>query len=224
MCNGVGTDIVSVGRIHALIRDTGDAFLQRWFTPLEIAYCTAKAVPARHFTARMAAKEAVVKAMPFGWQGPLPWRSIEIVNSPHGAPVVRLSGEMLETARKAGVSEVRVSMSHCDEFATATAVVTLAPGQRAEPAETTGAASLPLAAPAGTRRATPVERDPIEQILREWQGLRDADADPELAAVRLAILLEDTLGVTFSDDEIDLAVLSDPDAVRELLPPPGGRL
>jgi holo-[acyl-carrier protein] synthase len=125
MCDGVGTDIVSVPRIAALVGDSGSAFTRRWFTPLEIEYCTGKAVPSRHFAARMAAKEAVVKALPFGWEGPLPWRSVEIVNEAHGAPVVRLSGELLAAATRAGVGDIRISMSHCDEYATAVATVRL---------------------------------------------------------------------------------------------------
>ena len=128
MWEGVGTDIVSVSRIEALIRARGSAFLQRWFTPVEIAYCTAKAVPSRHFAARFAAKEAVVKALPFAWEGPVPWRSVEIVNEPRGAPVVRLSGGLLAEATRAGVGAVRISMSHCDEYATATALVALNSG------------------------------------------------------------------------------------------------
>lgn len=124
MCDGTGTDIVAVPRIAALIRDGGSAFLRRWFTPVEIAYCTGKAVPSRHFAARMAAKEAVIKALPSVWEGPLPWRSIEIVNAPHGAPEVRLSGDLLMTMQRAGVSRIQVSLSHCDEFAMAVALVT----------------------------------------------------------------------------------------------------
>ena len=89
---GVGTDIVAVGRIAALMRDRGTAFLERWFTAREIDYCSSKAVPSRHFAARFAAKEAVVKALPVAWDGPLPWRSIEIVNDPRGAPSASLSG------------------------------------------------------------------------------------------------------------------------------------
>jgi holo-[acyl-carrier protein] synthase len=125
MCDGVGTDIVSVPRIAALVRERGDTFVQRWFTPEEIAYCCAKAVPGRHFAARLAAKEAVAKALPFGWDGPVPWRSIEITNLAHGEPVVRLSGELSVAARGAGVGTIRISMSHCDEFATAVATVAL---------------------------------------------------------------------------------------------------
>jgi hypothetical protein len=53
--------------------------------------------------------------------------------------------------------------------------------------------------------------------------MRDPDTEPELEAVRLAILFEDLLGVSLSDDDIDLAVLSDPDAVGNLLARGSGR-
>jgi holo-[acyl-carrier protein] synthase len=127
---GVGTDIVAVGRIAALMRDRGAAFLERWFTAREIDYCSGKAVPARHFAARFAAKEAVIKALPMAWDGPLPWRSIEIVNNPHGAPFVSLSGAILGAATRAGVGEIRVSLSHCGEYATAIALVTVTGDRR----------------------------------------------------------------------------------------------
>lgn len=123
MPDGVGTDIVAVDRIAALIRDHGAAFLERWFTAREIAYCSGKAVPSRHFAARFAAKEAVVKALPVVWDGPLPWRSVEISNDPGGAPSASLSGALLDVATRAGVGEIRVSVSHCDQYATAFALV-----------------------------------------------------------------------------------------------------
>jgi holo-[acyl-carrier protein] synthase len=123
MPGGLGTDIVAVGRIAVLMRDRGMAFLERWFTAREIDYCSSKAVPSRHFAARFAAKEAVAKALPLTWDGPLPWRSIEIINDPRGAPAVSLSGALGDAATKAGVGEIRVSLSHCDEYAIACALV-----------------------------------------------------------------------------------------------------
>jgi holo-[acyl-carrier protein] synthase len=134
MLAGVGTDIVAVARISALIQARGTVFLQRWFTPREIGYCSGKAVPARHFAARFAAKEAVVKALPMPWEGPLPWRSIEIINDRRGAPAVRLSGSIGQAAAAAGAGQIRVSLSHCDEYASAVAVVTGAP-VRADPGD-----------------------------------------------------------------------------------------
>lgn len=58
-----------------------------------------------------------------------------------------------------------------------------------------------------------MNRDAIAQVLAEWRALRDAAADPDLEALRLAIALEDAVGATLSDDDLDLAVLTDPDAV-----------
>ncbi len=129
MPSGVGTDIVAVGRIAALMQDHGAAFLERWFTAREIGYCSSKAVPSRHFAARFAAKEAVVKALPVTWDGPLPWRSIEIANDPRGVPSVRLYGAILDAATRAGVGEISVSLSHCDEYATAIALVAITSDQ-----------------------------------------------------------------------------------------------
>jgi holo-[acyl-carrier protein] synthase len=119
----VGTDIVAVARIAALMRNREMAFLERWFTAREIAYCSGKAVPSRHFAARFAAKEAVVKALPMAWDGPLPWRSVEITNDPGGSPSVSLSGALLDAATRAGVGEIKVSLSHCDQYAVAFALV-----------------------------------------------------------------------------------------------------
>ncbi len=124
----IGTDIVSVARIAALVEARGAAFLDRWFTPLEVDYCTRMAEPSRHFAARMAAKEAVSKALPVSWEGPLPWRSIEIVNGPDGTPSVTLSGALRLAAEGAGVRSVKVSLSHCDEYATAVALATRSDG------------------------------------------------------------------------------------------------
>jgi hypothetical protein len=56
-----------------------------------------------------------------------------------------------------------------------------------------------------------------EQILRDYQALRRPDTDPELEAVRTAILLEDVFGVTLPDAEIGPSVLAGPSAVTALV-------
>jgi holo-[acyl-carrier protein] synthase len=122
MDSGAGTDIVSVGRVARLISGRGATFLERWFTDEEIAYCAGKAQPSRHFAARLAAKEAVVKALILPWDGPVPYRSIEITHDRRGAPVVLLSGRVRESAEQQGIGAVRVSLSHCDEYAVAVAI------------------------------------------------------------------------------------------------------
>ena len=59
--------------------------------------------------------------------------------------------------------------------------------------------------------------DIVEQVLRDYDALRYPDADPELEAVRAAILLEDVFDVTLSDAEIDPAVLADASAMAALV-------
>jgi holo-[acyl-carrier protein] synthase len=122
MTSGLGTDIVAVGRIAKLIDLRGLRFLQRWFTADEIAYCNAKSKPYVHFAARLAAKEAVLKALPIRWDGPIPWQNIEISHNEQGGPIVQLSGNILVSTTRAGVSRVLVSLSHCEEYATAVAI------------------------------------------------------------------------------------------------------
>jgi len=132
MASSAGTDIVSVARIANLINDRGPLFLERWFTPQEIAYCNDKTHPSQHFAARLAAKESVVKALRSQWDGPVPWLSIEILNDERGAPHVRLSGRILESATRDGVGTIRVSMSHCEEYAIAMAIADPARADRPE--------------------------------------------------------------------------------------------
>lgn len=62
-----------------------------------------------------------------------------------------------------------------------------------------------------------MDHDIIEQAFRDYSALRQPGTDPELEAVRIAVLLEDIFEVTLSDAEIDPAVLTDPRAVVALV-------
>ena len=62
-----------------------------------------------------------------------------------------------------------------------------------------------------------MNRDAVEQVLRDYDALRRPGTDAELEAVRAAILLEDVFGITLSDAEMDLAVVADPSAVAALV-------
>ncbi|MDN5744918.1 MAG: holo-ACP synthase [Nocardioidaceae bacterium] len=126
---GIGTDIVLVSRVTRLVGDGGTRFLERWFTPEEIAYCRSKAHPERHFAGRLAAKEATFKALGGDSERAVPWLSLAIVDNPRGAPSVRLSGDLSVHARRLGIDTVKVSLAHCEDYATATAIAVTACGQ-----------------------------------------------------------------------------------------------
>lgn len=133
----VGTDIVPVARISAMMERRGEGFTARWFTPAEIAYCSSRAHPARHFAVRLAAKEATFKALRLGSEGPIPWLDIEVERGADGAPAIRLSGNVARLARLANVWVLDASLSHTAEFATATVLAAHEPEaglDRASPA------------------------------------------------------------------------------------------
>ena len=69
--------------------------------------------------------------------------------------------------------------------------------------------------PAGEGR--PLQGDIVEQVLRDHAALGREDADPELEAVRAAILIEGVFGVRLFDADIDAAVLTDVSAVTALV-------
>lgn len=62
-----------------------------------------------------------------------------------------------------------------------------------------------------------MNRNIVEQVLKDYGALRHPDVDPELEAVCAAILLEDTFDINLSDAEIDPAVLADASAVAALV-------
>ena len=62
-----------------------------------------------------------------------------------------------------------------------------------------------------------MNRDHAGQVLRDYAALGQPDGDPELAALRAAILLEDVFGVVLTDADIDPAVLAGPAAMAAVL-------
>lgn len=117
--HGMGTDIISVQRMNRLL---GTRNGQRWFTDAEVAYCSSKAHPANHYAARLAAKEAAFKSLGLNSDAPVPWGLMEVTHDDQGLPRMTFSGWMADEVRSLGIDEVRISMSHCDEFAVATAI------------------------------------------------------------------------------------------------------
>lgn len=113
-----GIDVVSIARIDRLLTEFGDSFRERAFTPAERTYCEQQGMPAQHYAARWAAKEAFVKAI-IDDAPPVPFRTIEIDRRADG-PVLDLAGAaataLARTAQAAGSArdlvDTTVSLSH----------------------------------------------------------------------------------------------------------------
>ena len=92
MIVGLGLDIAEIDRIEAAIVRHGAPFLERLFTPAEVAYCERHKGKYERYAARFAAKEAAMKALGTGWSHGVRWRDIEVTREPSGKPTLRLAG------------------------------------------------------------------------------------------------------------------------------------
>lgn len=119
MIHGIGTDIIEVSRIAANIQKHGQKFLDKVFTKEEQAYCLSFRESNRNFAGRFAAKEAIVKALGTGLSHGLNWLDIEILNNQQGKPYLLLSDTFKEHFNH---PKIHISISHCHEYATATAI------------------------------------------------------------------------------------------------------
>lgn len=116
MIAGTGIDLCEVSRIRAAIERNGERFLNRIFTPVEIAYVQRKANRFERYAARFAAKEAGMKAIGTGWRLGVTWRDFEVANLPTGRPTLRLTGVAARIAEEKGVRHVHLSLTHTREF------------------------------------------------------------------------------------------------------------
>ena len=119
---GLGVDIVEIARIARSIERSGQAFLDRVFLETEQAYCRSQREPGRCYAARFAAKEAVAKALGTGIGAQLAWLDIDIRRKATGEPFIVLHGTGAETARRLGISEILISLSHSEHYAVANAI------------------------------------------------------------------------------------------------------
>jgi hydroxyethylthiazole kinase-like uncharacterized protein yjeF len=106
----IGVDAVSVDRVALAVRRSGPGFLNKVYTPAEVAYCAGNS---ERLAGRWAAKEAVIKCFD-GTGICFPRRRIEVLAGASGAPRVRLLGNDRG-------ARVEVSITHHSALAVATA-------------------------------------------------------------------------------------------------------
>ncbi|MCG3120587.1 MAG: Holo-[acyl-carrier-protein] synthase [bacterium] len=120
MICGLGIDLVEIVRIEELLARWPQRFVQRVFTPEEIALCESRTHRAAAFAARFAAKEALAKALGTGMDRHLAWKDFAVLNHSNGRPMPVLSPRL--AARLAGL-KVHLSLSHTDHAATAVVIL-----------------------------------------------------------------------------------------------------
>jgi holo-[acyl-carrier protein] synthase len=119
---GHGIDIVAIHRIASLFEHNAEDFLEAMFSPNEREEVESPETTTAFFAGRLAAKEAVVKALGTGFCDDIAWTDVEILRQSTGAPNVYLSGGALAVAQSLGVTRWLVSISHDESHAVASAI------------------------------------------------------------------------------------------------------
>ena len=112
-----GVDIVEIPRVARLVRRYGERFRARVYTPREWSDCAGRM---HSLAARFAAKEATIKAL--GSREPA-LHEIEVIRPRDSRPRIRLRGRAADVARRQGVRELALSLSHGRDHAVAGVVL-----------------------------------------------------------------------------------------------------
>lgn len=115
---GLGFDATDIPRIRATYERYGERFLQRVYTPGEIAYCTRHRDPVPSLAARFAAKEATMKALGTGHSRGVLWKDIDVVRH-GGPPQLRLTGGALRRFEQMQAKRALLTLTHADTLAMA---------------------------------------------------------------------------------------------------------
>lgn len=119
-----GVDIIEIDRVRKSFENSNTGFRDKVFTKREIEYCESKnAVRFMSYAARFAAKEAVSKALGTGIGSGVDWKDVEVINDDRGKPYVVLTGKAKKLYEKMGASDISLSLSHCNAYAVAYAVI-----------------------------------------------------------------------------------------------------
>jgi len=111
----IGVDIIEITRIEKAIARWGERFLHRIYTDAELKLYRKKP---SSLAARFATKEAVMKLLGTGIKG-VCWKEIETLSHPSGKPLLNLLGRAQVEAKRLGLKEIAISLSHSREYAIA---------------------------------------------------------------------------------------------------------
>ncbi len=121
---GIGTDIVSVGRIKNSLKNKN--FLKRIFNEKEIIKCKKIKNSINCYAKRFAAKEAFSKALGTGISSGINFNEIVVLNKRSGKPYISFVGKTKKVLnKKFKGKKSKVSLSLSDEKKYAVAFVTI---------------------------------------------------------------------------------------------------
>jgi len=114
---GIGVDLVDIDRFALAVERT-PRFVERVFTPSELADVEGRADAHSSLAARFAAREATMKALGVGL-GAFDLRDVSVLRTDGGRPVLNVEGRAAELAARRGIRTWHVSLSHTARSAVA---------------------------------------------------------------------------------------------------------
>lgn len=121
MILGLGIDVIAVETVERAMRQDSEC-ATAWCSEKELAELGERASHAPTVAIRIAAKEAVAKAIGTGFAGEVAWQDVEIVLLEGGVVTVALSAGARAVADRIGVVQVLVSLTQNRAMAAASAV------------------------------------------------------------------------------------------------------
>ena len=116
----IGIDIIEIERIKEAI-DKNPRFLNKIFTDDEVEYFKSRGFKPESIAGNFAAKEAISKAIGMGIRE-FNFKDIEVLRNELGKPIVKTYNNLQKICIDYNVLEIKVSISHCKEYAVANAM------------------------------------------------------------------------------------------------------
>lgn len=123
MIKGVGTDIIKIERINAVISRSGDRLAERILSAAEFDQYLACKDRATWLAKRFVAKEAGAKALGTGFRQGLRFEHLQIEHDKLGKPCIAFLGFASELASKLGIEQVHLSVADETDYAVAFVVL-----------------------------------------------------------------------------------------------------
>ena len=117
----IGIDIVDIDHVRRILARSGETFMRRILSDAELRMTGEWKEPVEvHLAGRLAAKEAVLKAMGVGLKVSL--KDISIMPEFSGKPRVVIDGGALKMAHDIGIGDIQISISHTGSYAVSSAI------------------------------------------------------------------------------------------------------
>lgn len=122
MIFGIGCDVVDMRRLRRMLERHPRRLPARLLSEAEQNEFEARKFDPAYVAGRVAAKEALAKALRSGIRSPLTWRRIEALGA-GGAPLFRFAPSIVSWLEERGAGACHLSISHDGDYAAAFVVV-----------------------------------------------------------------------------------------------------